>query len=116
MSLDYFLLYKEKCEQIISHIEEIINLYDDLIDESFEHYNSFFAEEKPVDILCETEKLIHEKDIYIQQKNLLINKKTHYVVGLQNACTHDFCEDDIDITPERSQKIIYCIKCEYTKK
>jgi hypothetical protein len=30
-------------------------------------------------------------------------------------CVHRFETDYIDITPERSQRITYCIICEYTK-
>jgi hypothetical protein len=116
MSLDYFLFYKEKYEQMVSHLEEIICLYDDLIDDSFEYYNSFFSETKPVNVLCELETLIGQKDLCIQQKNQLISKKMYYTERLQNACSHEFCEDTIDINPERSQKIVYCVKCDYTKK
>ena len=30
-------------------------------------------------------------------------------------CNHDFISDYIDLTPERSQIIIYCTKCFITK-
>lgn len=35
---------------------------------------------------------------------------------IKNRCDHDWVTDDIDITPERSQTICYCSKCEVTKK
>ena len=30
-------------------------------------------------------------------------------------CQHEFISDDIDLTPERSQRITYCTKCFITK-
>ena len=30
-------------------------------------------------------------------------------------CQHEFISDDIDLTPERSQRIVYCTKCFITK-
>ena len=30
-------------------------------------------------------------------------------------CHHNFISDDIDLTPERSQRIVYCTKCFITK-
>lgn len=30
-------------------------------------------------------------------------------------CHHEFITDDIDLTPERSQRIVYCTKCFITK-
>jgi hypothetical protein len=31
-------------------------------------------------------------------------------------CHHEFITDDIDLTPDRSQRIVYCTKCFITKK
>jgi len=31
------------------------------------------------------------------------------------CCEHYFIRDLIDITPDKSKEIIYCILCEYTK-
>jgi hypothetical protein len=116
MSLDYFIFYKEKYGLLISHIEEIIYLYDDLIDGSYDLYNSFFDEkEKPINLLCEIETLLNEKENYLQRRNKLNQKSIYYKDQIQKLCTHDFCEDVIDVTPEKSQKIVYCIKCEYSK-
>ena len=33
---------------------------------------------------------------------------------MYKICRHDFVEDEIDITPEKSQRIEYCKICEYT--
>ena len=34
---------------------------------------------------------------------------------IQELCPHDFIDDMIDITPDRSEHITYCKICEYTK-
>jgi len=31
------------------------------------------------------------------------------------CCDHEFIRDLIDITPDKSKEIIYCILCGYTK-
>ena len=31
------------------------------------------------------------------------------------TCQHEFISDDIDVTPDRSQRIVYCTKCFITK-
>ena len=117
MSLDYFLFYKEKYSLILSHIEEIIYMYDDIIDGSYDLYNSFFDEkEKPINLLCEMEAILAEKEMYLKKRNQINEKIINYKEEIQKLCNHDFCEDIIDINPERTQKIVYCIKCEYTKK
>lgn len=35
---------------------------------------------------------------------------------IKNSCNHDWVRDDIDITPDMSQSIYYCSKCEITRK
>jgi hypothetical protein len=37
-------------------------------------------------------------------------------INIYTLCEHEFEEDWIDIDPDKSQKIIYCKFCEFTKK
>ena len=46
---------------------------------------------------------------YYEKVKYLLNKK------IIQCCPHDFIEDEIDISPEISQKIIYCSICENNK-
>lgn len=46
----------------------------------------------------------------------LTNYKNIVEDKINKICTHDWIHDDIDIGPESSQRITYCIKCEVTKK
>ena len=54
-----------------------------------------------------------EKEI-INTKELSTNKNI-FEEKLINICVHEWVNDYIDISPELSQKICYCIKCEVTK-
>ena len=38
-----------------------------------------------------------------------------YNKKIMDLCNHEFIEDTIDITPDRSQNIRYCSICEYTE-
>ncbi len=52
------------------------------------------------------------EDILVEEaltnKNIIKEK-------LNNICAHEWTTDYIDISPELSQKICYCVKCEVTK-
>lgn len=66
-------------------------------------------------LLCEIENQDTYKyltDTYYkhyEKINDLLNKK------IIQCCPHDFIEDEIDISPEISQKITYCSICENNK-
>lgn len=49
----------------------------------------------------------------MSQENEIIIVETANQV--KNICVHEWIDDYIDISPELSQKICYCIKCEATK-
>lgn len=46
----------------------------------------------------------------------LTNYKNNIEETLNNMCEHDWTHDYIDISPELSQKICYCVKCEVTRR
>ena len=65
------------------------------------------------DILHMAEAKIHVERLATEQRtteyNAILSSINHY---LKRNCKHeDIIEDDIDITPEISQKITYCIQC-----
>jgi hypothetical protein len=49
------------------------------------------------------------KDVTIETP--IVNKNMIVVI-----CVHEWIEDYIDICPETSKKICYCVKCNVTKK
>ena len=111
MSVEYFLHCKDKQEIIKVHLKEIIHTYDDLIKK---------AETQPTQ-----NEYNKDEDI-----NLFITIQESYIKNLnetiafcealdkiitQTLCDHNYITDLIDITPEKSQNISYCQKCEHTK-
>ncbi len=53
------------------------------------------------------------KDVIVESpifENAIINENIIIVI-----CVHEWIEDYIDICPETSKKICYCVKCEVTK-
>jgi hypothetical protein len=48
----------------------------------------------------------------INTNNCYICKRNDIITYNQNTCCHIFINDWIDITPEKSMYITYCIKCE----
>lgn len=70
-------------------------------------------------------ELLKTKEFYIEQRNKIqnrflknnINQRINIInTELHKLCNHEWKEDLIDITPDKSKHIIYCRKCELTKK
>ena len=94
-NIDYFLFLKKKYINILTYLTEIINSYEEML-----LHNDEFAYE------CNKYKNeLAEIKFFIT----IVNK------SICKLCQHEFVEDEIDLTPERSQKIEYCQICEYTK-
>ena len=93
--IDYFLFLKKKYIHVFNYLTEIINAYEEL-----SVYNNDFLQSsnKYKDELSEIKYLINS-----------VNKT------ICELCEHNFVEDEIDISPDKSQKIEYCKICEYTK-
>jgi hypothetical protein len=52
-------------------------------------------------------------------KNFVNDIKTEILtlkLDYQNNCNHNFIKDLIDIDPDQSREIEYCIRCEFTKR
>ena len=108
MSLEYYLLCKKKFDSIIINLTEIIKNYEDI-----------FSNTNNSEIL----NFIHFLDKYLNVNTITqINSLLTHVKRCKNYCNekihklciHKFINDTIDITPEKSQNIIYCKICEYT--
>jgi len=61
----------------------------------------------------------NEKKQYAKLKeNILLDEFNNNLIDIQNlienSCIHELIEDDIDISPDLSEHIIYCYKCEKT--
>jgi predicted translin family RNA/ssDNA-binding protein len=101
MDINYFLSSKKKLQKILSHLNEIKEIYCEIQIETCEDISYEYITQE----VDEYEKKISELKLEIEHLNQFIFSN----------CEHTFVEDVIDITPDRSQNITYCTVCEYTK-
>jgi hypothetical protein len=94
-NIDYFLFLRKQYITILNYLSEIINAYEEI---------SLFNE----DFLLQCNKY----KIELSEIKNLINDVNYSICQL---CEHDFVEDEVDLTPDQSQKIEYCSICEFTK-
>jgi hypothetical protein len=110
MSLEYYLYCRNKYENILTYIESIDDLCSNVINITQnetnlleEQYYDNFLSEMNNNSLMKTKKQIKILKELCDTKIFIL-------------CDHEFVDDIIDITPDKSEKIIYCKKCEYTKR
>ena len=102
MSLHYFLSCKRNYIKIIQKLEYIIETLDDIDYLTISEFSDICYPKNNKAFF--TEKIKHFQD--------LINNCNN---ELDHLCCHNFIDDVIDITPERSQSITYCTICEIVK-
>ena len=105
MNLEYFLYCKKKYYEIKVNLDNIIETYDSI------NYR-ITEQEGLISELCEKTK---EKSFFLEKRAYIIKQINNCTNNLNNLCNHEFAEDMIDITPERSEQITYCKICECTK-
>ena len=102
MSLHYFLSCKRNYIKIIQKLEYIIETLDDIDYLTISEFSDICYPKNNKDFF--TEKIKHFQDLIDNCNN-----------ELDHLCCHNFIDDVIDITPERSQSITYCAICETVK-
>ncbi len=60
-------------------------------------------------------KIVDVKGAFINFKNSIETIIEDIEDNVEDNCVHNWVHDNIDITPDRSQPIIYCEYCEITK-
>ena len=101
--LDYFLFLKQKYSDILAHLIEINNLYREII-------NNDIVNNEIILKSSHTSEL-HLYESQITKVTLLLENISNKI---QNNCQHNFVNDEIDITPDKSICITYCSICEKT--
>jgi hypothetical protein len=104
MSLEYYLICKRSYDKILANIESIICSFEDITDS--EHDMSEISDEY-IDIKC-------NKHFFSERKLAIESLRTQCTNKIYGLCCHDFVEDTIDVSPDRSINIKYCSVCEYT--
>jgi len=70
--------------------------------------NNFF-----IAMLSSLEDNVYENPVLRDNLNV-INIQENIRSFLKHNCKHELVTDYIDLTPEQSQKIVYCTKCNMT--
>lgn len=110
MSIDYYLQSKKVYRNIRYHLKEIIDIYSEFIELTKAEENKYnYNKEEDITTL---QKI---KTDYEDKLNEIFFYKDFVKSKITQLCNHEFIEDSIDITPDTSQNITYCNKCEYTK-
>lgn len=118
-NIDYFLFTKKIYDTILKNLNETIYFYNQL-----REYNKGYlticenSKHKVIEQnLCNSNIISLEKEIKKYENDIIILKEKLCIINknIQHTCCHEFIEDYIDINPDRSEKIIYCQVCEYTK-
>ena len=118
MELDYYLFCRKSYSKILQELKEIINIFEDIDNYKLEdatRQNSNI-ENKSVPSL---ENIIHSNQSH--NKNFFTSRETHIklLLDMCNAkikeiCNHEFVEDMIDVSLDKTIYINYCSICEYT--
>jgi len=108
MSLEYYILCKTKYENIILNLKDIIENYDNL----FLHTSKLDIDE--VKDIMDFYQHNEYKEHFLSQLKNITQLKRECELKINILCNHEFVNDIIDISPERSQNITYCKICEYT--
>ena len=112
MSLNYFLLCKELTEDNILYIDNLITNYHTMYTELLKHY----------DCMSDCNEFQHYRNILRLLQECTDKKKEQqqlielYKYRIYNLCEHNFIDDVIELTHERSQIITYCTICELNKR
>jgi hypothetical protein len=108
MSLEYYLYCRKSYDKILQELDYIIDIYEDINDTTYfeENLESEYIE------LFKTE---HNKNFFIERKKNIEHLRSICNSKVLQLCCHQIVDDDIDITPERSQRIRYCDICDFVE-
>ena len=108
MSIEYYLLSKRKCDNIIRNLKEIIENYEDFFSYTAE------LETDNMEEIINIHHILDFKEQFVSKLNCMIQLRNICDKKIRKLCNHKFINDVIDINPEKSQNITYCEICEYS--
>jgi hypothetical protein len=106
MDINYFLLLKNKYNNILTNLETIIEDCDDIRCYTDEYVSS---NNKSLYMVFNPHLT---KAKFIENKKYVEQLKNTCIQCINSNCNHEFIEDVIDISPDRSKTIRYCRFCE----
>ena len=78
--------------------------------------NNYFETKCDYKLLDEYMNMFDSIETYNELINNLDTLKLFIKNKINNICNHEWVHDTIDVDPERSINICYCVKCEVSKK
>ena len=106
MSLEYYLCSRRAYNTILNELQYIINIHDEI-----EEVNKEICH----DYLDKTFNPSLEKNFFIEKEQKITELRDICNDKVMELCHHEFVDDMIDISPDKSQYITYCKICEFTK-
>lgn len=105
--LNILFKMKKLNEKYISFFQNMNNVISQTDNEIYEELNRLYSKYHIFEDnhLFLNKKLLANKQACLEYMNNIINSK------IILSCKHEFVEDYIDISPDRSQRIIYCEIC-----
>jgi len=108
MSVEYYIYCRKAYDKIIRELDYILEIFDEIDDFTFaeniiyeEHYNIINPEKNKI--------------FFIERKKHIECLRKICCDKVFKLCCHEMVRDELDVDPERSININYCIKCEYTE-
>jgi len=111
MSLDYYLYCRISYDNILKKLDTIIYLCEDINEATLFEKKIEKIENESIDVFNNE----NNKHFFIQKKTHIEHLRKICNEKVLELCSHNFIEDLIDITPDRSETIRYCDICGYTK-
>ena len=115
MKINFLLKLRTKYNNILDNLDNIDNTYNEIYEILQNNsYNNTNQENQ------ENEKKIQLINLYLRIQENLIKKENILNLlkeinnKIMNICEHEFENDYVDISLDKSQKIKYCKKCEYS--
>lgn len=116
MDIYNFLLYKKNLANILVCTESIINSYTNISDMMNINFHKNNNPNIASNIRREIIKMWEVRVTYEIKKTEIEQEIINCDNQIYKCCDHDFIEDYIDLTPDTSQKIVYCSICELSKR
>ena len=116
MDIYNFLLYKKNLTNILICTESIINSYTNISDMMNMNFHKNNNPDISSDIRREIIKLWEVRLTYDIKKTEIEQEIINCDNQIYKCCEHEFVEDYIDVTPDISNKIVYCTICELSKR
>ena len=98
-----------QCSEITYHLDCLIKIFKDLNQDNQDNVdNTFFTKQE---ILQNLFFFTNKKERIERILELNAQSDNQNTPAVDSCCEHEFVNDYIDLTPEKSERIVYCKFC-----